>query len=1017
MSSSSFVFGENISPNVVDDEEIMTPHPGRQTPICQRRPLQQRFGFNCMALSPTKRRKQSHSEESPLKLSKDECSKSVWTPYRSEASSFSLWLEVFRRLGAADIVTKAAPVCRQWREVAQGKELWALAHHLRLVDQFVVMEKLVERRSKGRIFKCRRLGSGDVVLLRMVDLELTNAGKDDGIPTSFIREAALLSELRHPNVIRHFGAEVLDKRAVTCTEFVQESWTSWFKKLEVKSPLQRIEDIRENFMQMLTGLNFLHHQGLMHRNLKPDNIFIDQAGTVKIGDFTTTRMLDIPFLPYTPEDPKERDRSGREMRRLWYRCPEIILRDEIYGPKVDTWSVGCLFVEASTGRTLLQSDSEIDHLFRIFRLVGTPTLDSWPEVIKAKNFSPLFPMYTGFSFAQVARAECLGIKGDEKRLLLQAQPDREDFVLHLMQTARVVGVEGMFLIDRTVTIPPSARATCEDILRMPFFAEPRAPVLDQPFNAVTEQWLRGCSSVSQRGSRMHSLHDMPAVSVLPDQPDQPPVAIPSSLITSEMVWNILNVMLEQEKNSCTLDSWSMPPDFDADARAVQVDFILGLATSLSLRDGTAHLACTLFDKYLTLQKPVIAEQIKVVASTCLKVADCFAEQSKEYYKQENAQEYADAAIGKSITPLQILTCEKELLPKLGFKLHHPTIQWFLQCYIAYARLSMRDAVGKTASFIADLMLLDFQLLSYAPSLKAQCAVLMAAFLVQEDKSHPSLAGKKKMKLPTHLEQSNSVSAPSQGKISLLEHWDSQIRDSVCRANSAVDASMCLQEVVRMLSDKRREWKSLQLNAVEAKHAQIARAMVYPDRFPILKLVHYILPNNERNWVPEWGHTLCQRAVVVSNSSLDRLREQPDQFRKPKIPDIGWSSWTSEITCICSILWFVPFTFLPYFKQKGKPPLQLFAFDPQDCEVYQLMLQRCGGQNFKWFWALGHECCLFKKTSTCLTHVFSELPKLASSLNLQTVLAFCQCVQEFPSESIWSEKETPFSFLFVGGSRS
>ena len=36
---------------------------------------------------------------------------------------------------------------------------------------------------------------------------------------------------------------------------------------------------------------------------------------------------------YTPEDPKERDRSGREMRRLWYRSPEMILREEIYGPK------------------------------------------------------------------------------------------------------------------------------------------------------------------------------------------------------------------------------------------------------------------------------------------------------------------------------------------------------------------------------------------------------------------------------------------------------------------------------------------------------------------------------------------------------------------------------------------------------------------------------------------------------------------------------------------------------------
>ena len=836
---------ENISPNVDDEENMKNRNPGRQTPICQRRPLQQRFNFNSMALSPTKRRKQSHSEESPLKLAKDE----VWAmspPMKraeTHAGTFSLWLEVFRRLGASDIVSKVAPVCRQWRDVANGKELWALARqHLRLIDQYVVLEKVVERRSKGRIFKCRALGSGDVVLLRMVDLELTNAGRDDGMPTSFLREAALLSELRHPNIIRHHGAEILDKRAVMCTEYVYESWTNWFKRLESTLPCQRMEDIRCNFAQMLTGLNYLHHQGLMHRNLKPDNIFLDQSGTVKLGDFTTTRLLDIPFQAYTPEDPKERDRSGREMRRLWYRCPEMILREEIYGPKVDMWSVGCLFVEAATGRPLFQSDSEIDHLFRIFRLIGTPTLATWPDVVKAKNFSPKFPVYKGFSFAQVARAECLGHFEDQRRLLQQAQPDREEMLQQLIQIARAVGVEGMFLLDRLVTTPPLSRAGCEETQQMPFFAERASK---QSLNDVTERWLIGQAPNLVRPEQSSECPDASSES---SSSACPPMAIPCSLITSQMVWNILNVMLEQERNPRNLfATWSLPPGFDANSRAVQVDFIIGLASAMNLRDGTAHLACAVFDKYLSLQdKAVSADQIKVVAATCLKVSDVFGEQSKEYYKQENSVEYAEAAVGKSITPLQMLSCEKEILPKLGFKLHHPTTRWFLQCYVAYARLSMRDAVGKTASFIADLMLLDFELLLYAPSMKAQCAVLMAAFLVQQEATsrHP------KDKANMLNEDGGKLVGPLQGHLSCLDYWDQHIRGSVCRANLAVDTSMCLQAVVRMLSDKRREWKSLQLNAVETKHVQLARALAYPDRFPVFKLVRYILPDHQRSLVPE-----------------------------------------------------------------------------------------------------------------------------------------------------------------------
>eukprot|EP00438_Fugacium_kawagutii_P000733 Skav220477 [mRNA] locus=scaffold591:40405:41232:- [translate_table: standard] len=275
---------------------------------------------------------------------------------------------------------------------------------------------------------------------------------------------------------------------------------------------------------------------------------------------------------------------------------------------------------------------------------------------------------------------------------------------------------------------------------------------------------------------------------------------------------------------------------------------------MHLRTSTAHLGCAVFDKYLSLQeKSMTPEQIKVVAATCLKAADVFGEQSKEYYKQENSVEYTEAAAGKSIiiTPSQILNCEKEVLPRLGFKLHHPTIRWFLQCYVAYARLPMHDAVGKTASFIADLMLLDFELLLYTPSLKAQCAVLMAAFLVQQEATseHPPDKAMKTLPNDDQSDQCKSI-GPLQGHLSCLEYWDNHIRDLVCRANLAVDASMCLQAVVRMLLDKRREWKSLQLNAVETKHAQLARTLVYPDRFPVFKLVRYILPNNQKGLVPE-----------------------------------------------------------------------------------------------------------------------------------------------------------------------
>lgn len=883
---------------------------GRQTPNPQRRPLQ-RISLNTAVLSPTKRRKQCHAEEStaaavdllkPGTFARDDAlpmtpAGSPVKPERHRADV--LWEEIFCRLCARDLVGDVAPVSRLWHEMVHSKELWAILRpHMRLVDQLLISEKVVERRSKGRLFRCRRLGTGEVVLLRVVDLELTNAGKDDGVPTSFLREAALLSKLRHPNIIRHLGSEILGKRAVMCTEFVHESFAAWYKRLESRNAHDKCLDIRIKFGQVLTGLSYVHCQGVMHRNLKPDNIFIDLDGVVKLGDFTTTRMLDIPIQAYTPEDPKERDRSGREMRRLWYRAPELILRDEVYGPKVDTWSVGCLLAEAATGRSLFQSDSEIDHLFRVFRLLGTPTSETWPEVLTMRNFSPKFPIYPGIKLIEVTRAVCLGSETDLDSLMNQVQPDRGDVLQNLLSVAAVLGADGMMVLDQLVTVPPSARAGASEILKERFFRSQRLRTLHGDLGAsqdgLGDNDLRVSSWLHGRPWRgLATDHLRPDVTIgrcefssemqIEEQggEDIPPISLPSNLASSEMVWSIMNVMRQHEKQAAghseAIEGTAangpgdrrkalpqLPPGFDANQRAKLVDFIIGLASTLSLTDYTLHSAVGLLNKYLALQDECLAqERMQVAGATCLKVADVFAEQSKEYYKQENASEYAEATLHQAL-PEQMLAFEKNLLPKLEFDLHLPTTHWFVHCYLAYGRFNHLGSTAKTAFFIGDLTLLDYDLLAYAPSLRAQCALLLAVFLVQQAQSQKhrrpegaSYASQERACSQPSLSQNLSQAGqlqPGDGEkhvtLTYFEHWDTVIRNRVCKGNTSIDTALCLQAIVRTLVVLRREWKSAQLTAVEAKHASVVRTLVYPERFPVSKLVRYILPDNQRGLVPE-----------------------------------------------------------------------------------------------------------------------------------------------------------------------
>lgn len=868
----------------VVNPEIRNPNAaGRQTPNPQRRLVQPQ-------LSPFKRRKQNHLDENQSVA--ESLAKSVTVLFQSgsaggreerprgapvaiDAKACMPWDLVFSRLGAREIIDRVAPVCHQWRDLVHSREFWAeMRTRVRLIDQLLVAEKLVERRSKGRIFKCKRLGSGEPVLLRVVDLELTNAAKDDGVPTSFLRESALLARMEHPNIIRHFGAEILGRRAATCTEFVADSFTGWFRRLIAKPSVERCSDIRENFRQMLVGLSYVHHQGVMHRNLKPDNIFITEDGLVKIGDFTTTRMLDVPFQAYTPEDPKERDRSGREMRRLWYRAPELILREEIYGPKVDSWSVGCLLAEAATGKALFQSDSEIDHLFRMFRLVGTPTATSWPEVVLTKNFSPTFPMYSPFSFAAVARAACFGNEEDHERLVCQAQPDRTDILQNLLCVSAVLGPDGMRVFDSLVTLPPSARHNAEQALEAGFFA--RNPS-SRDAESVLE-WLREGSDgpPALAGHGQASIEQMPAAGPVPTTPNQrrrspagpmpataptpspsdlrfasretlveeephPPIPALPTLVPPSMAWSILGAMQRHEGAaasstdsggggvaSATRAPPRLPEGVDGASRALLVDFIVGLATKMNLSDYTLHLSVGVVDLYLALQEGAICEkQLQVIGATCLKVADVFAEQSREYYKQENASDYAEAT-QHSISAEEVLSCEKKMLPRLGFNLHLPTVHWFLQCYLAYGRFATGGKVAKIACFFADLSLLDYEVLAYAPSLRAQCVLVLAVCVAQQAQAEKI--------------RERGGQEPDVAQLGFLQHWYEKVRNYVCRGNSDVDAQMCMRALVRTIVEKRREWKFEKLDSVEKKHQATGRMVVYPSLFPVSKLVRYVVPS-------------------------------------------------------------------------------------------------------------------------------------------------------------------------------
>ena len=79
----------------------------------------------------------------------------------------------------------------------------------------------------------------------------------------------------------------------------------------------------------------------------------------------------------------------------WYRAPELMLGLNQYSCGLDMWSVGCIFAELFLKKPLFTGDSEVDQLFRIFQVLGTPTDATLPGYKSFPDFNKDFPVWTG----------------------------------------------------------------------------------------------------------------------------------------------------------------------------------------------------------------------------------------------------------------------------------------------------------------------------------------------------------------------------------------------------------------------------------------------------------------------------------------------------------------------------------------------------------------------------------------------------------------------------------------------
>ncbi|CAH8448954.1 unnamed protein product [Schistosoma mattheei] len=244
-----------------------------------------------------------------------------------------------------------------------------------VVLKYEKLEKIGEG-TYGKVYKARNRETHEIVALKRVRLE----NDDEGIPSSAFREICLLKELKHKNIVRLFDVLLSESRLTIVFEYCDQDLKKYFDSCN--------GDIDQNtvklFMfQLLRGLQFCHSHNVLHRDLKPQNLLINDNGELKLADFGLARAYGIPVRQYSAE-----------VVTLWYRPPDVLLGAKLYTTSIDMWSAGCIFAEMSNaGRPLFPGYDVDDQLQRIFKLLGTPTESTWPSVVELPDYEPFTVMY------------------------------------------------------------------------------------------------------------------------------------------------------------------------------------------------------------------------------------------------------------------------------------------------------------------------------------------------------------------------------------------------------------------------------------------------------------------------------------------------------------------------------------------------------------------------------------------------------------------------------------------------
>jgi tetratricopeptide (TPR) repeat protein len=215
-------------------------------------------------------------------------------------------------------------------------------------DRFAI-EAVAGVGGMGTVYRARDRTTGELVAVKLLHATV------GGLTERFAREIRVLSQLRHPGIVRHIADGVTPTGAL----WLAMEWLAGesLSQRLARVPLTASQSV-ELARRLAEALGAAHERGVIHRDIKPSNIYLPDGDLerVKVLDFGVARLTDAS---------KMQTKTGVMIGTPGYMAPEQVRGERDVDARADVFAIGCVLFECLTGRTVFSGDHVLAVLAKI----------------------------------------------------------------------------------------------------------------------------------------------------------------------------------------------------------------------------------------------------------------------------------------------------------------------------------------------------------------------------------------------------------------------------------------------------------------------------------------------------------------------------------------------------------------------------------------------------------------------------------------------------------------------------